>query len=139
MIRSCRAVLVGLVAFAAAAPLGAAGRKDVALGKTWSGSIENENAAKPECLVSAKALEAIWKEWKLGGEPPKVDFAKDIVVAVYSSGSLLKLSNARLDDAGNLEVLGLGTLDLHPGFRYVMAVVKKDGIKTVNGKPLPKE
>jgi hypothetical protein len=28
---------------------------------------------------------------------------------------------------------------LRPGFRYVIATVPKEGVKTVNGKELPKE
>jgi hypothetical protein len=34
---------------------------------------------------------------------------------------------------------GFGTKDLRPGFRYVLGVVPREGVKTVNGKDLPKE
>ena len=70
---------------------------------------------------------------------PKVDFTKEIVVAVYSSGSKLNIAGASLDDKGDLTVLGFGTRDLRPGFRYVLGTVSKDGVKTVNKKELPKE
>jgi hypothetical protein len=70
---------------------------------------------------------------------PKVDFTRDLVVAVYSTGSKLNLAGASLNDVGDLTVLGLGSRDLGPGFRYVLGVVSKEGIKTVNKKPLPKE
>jgi ribosomal protein S12 len=49
------------------------------------------------------------------------------------------MAGATLDEKGNLIVLGFGTRDLRPGFRYVLGTVRKDAVKTVNGKALPKE
>jgi hypothetical protein len=46
---------------------------------------------------------------------------------------------AKLDDQGNLQVLGNATTDSAPGFRYVIATVPREGVKTVDGKELPKE
>ena len=132
------AVLAGL-AFAAVAPPAAAQKKKVEITKKWSGSVEDEKAIKPECITSAKGLEAVWKAWKIEGDVPKVDFTKDIVVAVYSVGSKLNMAGASLDDNGDLTVLGLGTRDIRPGFRYVLGVVSREGVKTVNKKDLPKE
>ena len=43
---------------------------------------------------------------------------------------------ATLDENGNLEVLGLATRDLQPGFRYVIAILSRKGVKTINGKEL---
>ena len=93
---------------------------------------------KPECITSAKGLQAVWKAWMIEGDVPKVDFTKDIVVAVYSVGSKLNMAGANLDDKGNLDVLGFGTRDIRPGFRYVLGVVSREGVKTVNKKDLPK-
>ena len=132
------AVLAGC-AVSALAPQAAAQKKKVAITKKWSGSVENEKAIKPECITSAKGLEAVWKDWKIEGDLPKVDFTKDIVVAVYSAGSKLNLAGANLDDSGDLTVLGFGTSDIRPGFRYVLGVVGREGVKTVNKKDLPKE
>jgi hypothetical protein len=129
----------GLLLATVAAPDALAQKKKIEVKKTWSGSVDNEKAMKPEVITNAKSLEAVWKEWKAAGEVPKVDFTKDIVVAVYSSGSKLNLAGATLDDKGNLTVLGFGTRDLRPGFRYVLAAVSKEGVVTVNGKKLPKE
>jgi hypothetical protein len=105
----------------------------------WNGSVEDEKALKPDVITSAKGLAAVWKAWKAAGETPKVDFDKNIVVAVYSVGSKLNIAGANRDDKGNLDVLGFGTRDIQPGFRYVLGIVSKDGVKTVNGKALPKE
>lgn len=107
----------------------------------WSGSVDDENLMKdaPQAITSAKSFEKIWKAWKIKGDVPKVDFAKFLVVGVYSQGSKLNMAGATLDEKGNLAVLGFGTRDLRPGFRYVLGTVRKEGVMTVNGKALPKE
>ncbi|MBI3407222.1 MAG: hypothetical protein HY040_02555 [Planctomycetes bacterium] len=114
-------------------------KKDVLVVKTWSGSVTDEKLQKdrPEAVTSAQQLEKIWKAWQIEDAVPKIEFDKFLVVAVYSSGSKLSLAGAKLDDNGNLEVLGLGTRDLRDGFRFVLGVVSNDGVKTVNGKKLP--
>ena len=50
-------------------------------------------------------------------------------------GSRLNLI-LQLTEAGDLKVLGLATRDLRPGFRYAMATVPREGVKTVNGQAL---
>ena len=105
--------------------------------KEWSGSIEDPTvvSAAPEIIVSAKEFEALWLAWKLPGPVPEVDFSSYLVAVQTTVGSRLRLS-AVLEDNGNLIVLGLATRDLHPGFRYVLAVLSRTGVKTVNGKEL---
>jgi hypothetical protein len=66
-----------------------------------------------------------------------VNFDKEIVLVAKTVGSKLRL-NALLDEKGDLKALGLATQDLRPGFRYVIISVPKGGVKTVNGKELPK-
>jgi len=139
MFRSLVCVVLASFTFAAVAPHAAAQKKKVEITKKWSGSVEDEKAIKPECITSTKGLEAVWKAWKIEGDVPKVDFTKDIVVAVYSVGSKLNMAGANLDDKGDLTVLGLGTRDIRPGFRYVLGVVSREGVKTVNKKDLPKK
>lgn len=135
--------LVGLVAVATVAlfaSVALAQKTAVKPIKEWTGSVEDEKLAKgaPVCITSAKGLENLWKAWKLADKVPEVDFAKEIVILTTTQGSKLKLF-AALDEKGNLMVGGLGTRDLRPGFRYVIATVRKEGVKTVNGKELPKE
>ena len=135
--------LVGLVAMAAVVLFSSdalAQRKAVKPNKEWTGSVEDEKLAKgaPECITSAKGLQKLWKAWKLPDKAPEVNFTKEIVILTTTEGSKLKLF-AALDEKGNLRVGGLGTRDLRPGFRYVIATVSKEGVKTVNGKELPKE
>jgi hypothetical protein len=139
MFRSLLCAVLAGFAFAAVAPHAAAQKKKVEISKKWSGSVEDEKAIKPDAITSARGLEAVWKAWKIEGDVPKVDFTKDLVVAVYSVGSKLNMGGATLDDNGDLTVLGFGTRDIRPGFRYVLGVVSREGVKTVNKKELPKE
>ena len=108
--------------------------------KEWTGSVDDEALEKdaPACVTSTKGLEKLWKAWKLADKVPEVDFTKEVVILTTTRGSKLRLA-AALDEKGNLMVGGLGTRDLAPGFRYVIATVSKEGVKTVNGKELPKE
>ena len=108
--------------------------------KEWTGSVDDEALEKdaPACVTSAKGLEKLWKAWKIADKVPEVDFTKEIVILATTQGSKLKMA-ATLDEKGNLMVGGLGTRDLAPGFRYVIATVSNEGVKTVNGKELPKE
>ncbi len=103
-------------------------------------SHEDETLAKkaPEngVIASQKAWESLAKDWGIK-DAPKVDFTKEILVVATTVGSRLNL-NTKLSDKGDLTVIGLATRDLRPGFRYAIKSVSREGVKTVNGKELPK-
>jgi putative lipoprotein len=107
---------------------------------SWNGSVADEKLLdKPVTVVAtAEAWQELWKWWKLEGETPAVDFAKNLVVVQTTRGSRLNLT-VKLDDKGDLKVFALATRDLRPGFRYSLGVVSREGVKTVNGVELPKE
>ena len=106
-----------------------------------SGSVNDENLAKeaPESgmIVSQKAWEKLAAAWGIK-DAPKVDFSKELLVLAHTRGSRLNLT-PKVDDKGDLKVLAISTRDLRPGFRYAIKSVSRDGVKTVNGKELPKE
>ena len=135
-----RVLFVAVAALALLASSAWAQKKPVPPSKEIAGSVDDENLMKnaPPVVTTAKGLEKVWKDWKIADPMPPVDFAKDMVVLTTTRGSKLKLL-ATLDDKGDLQIGGLATRDLRPGFRYVIAVVPKEGVKTVNGKELPKE
>ena len=105
------------------------------------GSLDDETLAKAapanEMITTEKDLEKLWKAWKLGDKMPTVDFKKEIVFVSTTVGSRLSPS-VSLDDKGNLNLLALATRDIRPGFRYVVISVPLEGVKTINGKELPK-
>jgi len=135
-------IVVGLALAAVAllTPALLAEKKAVTPSKEFKGSVEDENLVKdaPLVITSGKSLEKLWKSWKIADKMPEVDFAKELVVVTTTRGSQLRLF-ATLDDNGDLAVGGLDTKDLRPGFRYVIGVVPLQGVKSVNGKELPKE
>src|SRR5262245_28715074 len=101
--------LVGLLTTAVLAE-----KKQVTVTKEFSGSVADENLAKgaPTVITSAKALEKLWKDWKIGDKMPEVDFTKELVFVSTTSGSKLKVSLSLDTDKGDLQVLGIATRDL---------------------------
>ena len=89
-------------------------------------------------IVSAKAWEKLAKAWGIK-EPAKVDFSKEFLYVATSVGSKLSITGDKPDDKGELKLGAFGTRDLRPGFRYAIKSFSRDGVKTVNGKELPKE
>ena len=96
-----------------------------------------KSAPESGVIVSAKAWDALVKAWNLGDKLPKVDFDKEIIAVATTVGSRLTF-NPQVKD-GDLKTVAIATRDLRPGFRYAIKSVKKEGVKTVNGKELPKE
>ncbi|MCE9547165.1 MAG: hypothetical protein K8T25_16955 [Planctomycetia bacterium] len=129
-------IILSLVVFSTAA---SADDKPVKLSNQWKGSVADAALADgaPTFIATAKEFDALWTKWKLA-DKPAIDFSKEIVVLATSPGSHLSLS-CTLSDAGNLNVIGMATLDFGEGFRYVIGTVSRDGVKTVQGKELPKE
>lgn len=111
--------------------------KELTPTKQWKGSMNEAETKKgfDPCVTDAETFAKLWKAWKVEGDLPKLDFTKNLVVTVTTVGSVLNL-RLSLDDMGDLKVSGMATRDLRPGFRYVLAVVPKEGVKTVNGKVL---
>lgn len=137
---SFSAIACWILAVVAQASIARAESKPVKPTKTWSGSVEDvalqKLAPAGEYLTRAEDFEKLAKAWKIAEKLPAVDFTKELVLVATTSGSRLNLS-ANLDDQGDLKILGIATRDFGPGFRYVVQVIPRDGIKTVGGKPLP--
>jgi hypothetical protein len=58
------------------------------------------------------------------------------VVVSTTVGSVLHTSFI-MDDKGNLQNVGMATMDIREGFRYSISVLNREGVNTVDGKPLP--
>ena len=108
---------------------------------TWKGSVDDRKLAKemPEngVITNAKDFEKLVKAWNVAEKVPEVNFDKEIVVVAKTDGSILNL-NPVLNEKGDLKTAGFASQDLVPGFRYVIVSVPKEGVKTVDGKELPK-
>jgi hypothetical protein len=136
----CQWLSLAAVTVLAAGVAGAAPKR-VQATNTWMGSIDDEKLAgeMPEngVITQAGDFEKLVKAWKVADKVPDVNFDKELVLVAKTVGSRLTL-NPTLDEKGDLKALGIATRDLRPGFRYVIISVPKDGVKTVNGKGLPK-
>ena len=96
-----------------------------------------KEAPESQVIVSQKGWDKLVKAWGIK-DAPKVDFEKELLIVGTTTGSRLNLSS-KLDEKGDLKVLGAATFDLRPGFRYAIKSVSREGVKTINGKELPKE
>ncbi|MBY0233244.1 MAG: hypothetical protein K2W96_28520 [Gemmataceae bacterium] len=121
----------------------AAARADETLKPTkeWTGRISNEAAkAAPKTgyVSGPKELEKLWKEWKVGDKPPKVDFKKELMLVVTSRGSGISLTPV-IDDKGDLKARAIMTADLREDTGYLIVLVPRKGFKTFQGKELKLE
>lgn len=106
---------------------------------TWDGAVNKEGASEqfPRVITDKAKLAEAWKACEREDAVPEVDFSKKFVVVSTTSGSRLNVGG-RLNDKGDLQVLAIGTRDFRPGFRYVIAVFPREGVKSVDGVELPK-
>jgi hypothetical protein len=106
-----------------------------------SGSLDNPGLATQVppggVIVTARDWQGLYEAWGIKN-PPKVDFDKEFLVVATSRAGKLVL-NTKLGDDGDLRTEALANSDIQGGFRYAIKSVKRDGVKTVNGKPLPVE
>jgi hypothetical protein len=106
------------------------------------GSLDDRELQKavPEngIIASQLAWEKLGKAWNIK-LPAKVDFDKEFLYVATTVGSKLNISGGKIDDKGDMKVGAISTRDLRDGFRYGIKTFSKEGVKTVNGKELPKE
>ena len=136
-----RRSLALLVALSLVAGLTAADKpKPIKPSKSFTGRIDKDQQKEGPAngvIANAKDLEKLWKAWKIKDEMPKVDFDKELVLVVTSSTSGLRAS-ATLDDKGDVKVLSLATRDIRDDFAFNILVISRTGVKTINGKDIPK-
>lgn len=111
--------------------------KEVPVINQWSGRTTLEKAKlapKDKFLTGPEQLARLWKEWRVKGEPPAVDFKKTAVLVVAAGGSKLKAVPI-LTDKGNLIARVEATTDITPDIGYSILAVSARGVKTVHGKP----
>jgi len=104
----------------------------------WQGSVADDAlmATVPPLVQKDADLQMLWKSWGQKEAVPTVDFSRDILVIVVSKGSKIMAISTKLDEAGDLKAVAGSTRDLRPGFRFRMQAVKREGVKSVNGKAL---
>lgn len=131
-------VAVALFALlAAGTPANAADKKAV---KEWTGQVEDvklekawENATP---ITNKDDFAKVWKSWTGKEEVPEVDFEKELVLV--STNKIGQISGLILSDQKGGNFVSTGSIDAKKikGFTYALTVFKRDGIKTINNKPL---
>lgn len=129
--------------FAAAlflAPLSADEPKEKKPTVELGGSIDDESLQKEApanfVIVSQKGWDALAKAWGIK-DAPKVDFTKELLIVGTWKGSSFSLRPTLKDS--DLSIGAGGTKDLRSGFRWKVQTFPREGVKTVQGKDLPKE
>lgn len=119
-----------------------AGAKEVKVRRSWDGVVKDEKLRKeapPNGVVTdRKAWAKLWKAWRGGEKVPEVDFDKELALILTCDGpNKIDPPVLLLDGKRGLKVQPpVATLVPGPGFGYKIVTVQREGIKTVNGKPL---
>ncbi len=87
-------------------------------------------------ILSQKEWERLAAAWGIK-EPAKVDFTKEILLVGTWRGTSFKFLSDVKD--GDLTTELVGDKDIKPGFRFKVISLSRDGIKSFQGKALPKE
>jgi len=108
----------------------------------WAGVIPDESLRKaaPEsgAIGDSDAFKALWDAWRSGEQTPEIDFTKTIIVVGTIDGPNRMFVSLK-NEAGNLQTQFGGTKVGGPGFGYIIAAVKREGIDRVNGQPLAQD
>jgi hypothetical protein len=130
--------------FGTSAVIGAEAKK-VEVRQSWDGTIPDDKLRKEEpangFITDEKTWAKLWKAWCGNAKLPKVDFDKELILVQTVEGlNTISPPDLRLTDKGNLRVpLPVSTLlPASGGFGYKIVTVRRDGVKTVNGKTLKK-
>ncbi len=109
--------------------------------RRWGGKFRDaamrSRMPKAGVIADNAAWAKLWKAWRKDAVPT-VDFTKELVVLQAVDGPNDVLVTARLEPSGNLHVLAAATKMGGPGFGYGMLTVVRKGVRTINGKPVPR-
>jgi len=128
-----------LVAFVASSA-GGTEEREIATINFWHGSVADESFRDQgvDFLTNQRALEELWLAWGIEEPLPLIDFNTEIALVITGNGSILRFSGVTVSDHGDLVFGRTESLDLVPGFRYALGTVKRAGIRTINGKDMPR-
>jgi|GEM_PF-968290 len=87
-------------------------------------------------IADANTLRELLTAWGHKDADWTTDFSNNIVLVATADGPNRVRVTAKLID-GDLKVLGMATRMAGPGFGWAMLVHSRQGVKTVDGKPLP--
>lgn len=136
MIRSPLFLALALIVTAVAAA------DDVVPLKKYSGICRDDRlrpvAPKSGVIVDQESLVTLWKAWTVEGPVPSLNFRDHLVTVATVDGPNRSFSGAlQLSEAGDLTYQVASTKMAGPGFGYLLMVVPRAGLKSVNGQAIP--
>lgn len=118
------------------------GGRSVPVLVAWQGQVKLErrkDAPQSGYIADQEAWQALWTSWR-GVEPaPWINFDEAIILVAANRDPNRIGVTATLDDAGDLRVVHRSTLIafINPTeFAYQFALIRREGIKTIGGKPI---
>jgi hypothetical protein len=111
-------------------------RPTVNLSGEVSDRARRANAPVTGVIVSQKEWDVLADQWDIK-DNPRVDFRREILVVGVSDAESFTLTPTVKD--GDLTIVSTASKATRDGFRWKVVSVPRAGLKTVNGKPLPRE
>jgi hypothetical protein len=104
--------------------------------KTWSGRLPlDERPPLQTSIAKDSDWARIWKQCRVQGPSPKVDFHKTLGLVAVRRGSLVKFMNMSVED-GNLKTNVVVTPDMPDYMSCAIVLIDRAGIRKVNGNPV---
>lgn len=106
--------------------------------KEWRGRVDHAMGAKAPArgyLASQAELDKLWAAWQIPGKSPKVDFKTRLVLVRTCNCSHISITPL-LSEQGDLHIQVTITKDLREDTAYVIILISRQRIRTVEGKPL---
>jgi len=130
-------LLLGCLLFLSVSPVQAAAREIKPL-KQWRGRIERfipYSNPVGDYLANQAKLDQLWTDWQIPGKSPQVDFKTGLVLVRTCNCSLISIAPL-LSEQGDLHIQVTMTKDLRDDTAYVLVLIPRQGIRTIEGKPI---
>jgi hypothetical protein len=106
--------------------------------KQWRGTLPIDRAPmRVSHVTDAVTLGKLWKSWEVAYPLPNVDFSRQIVLAAMARSGLVMFMGPVIDADGDLKKNVVATPDAPNYWSWAISVVERDGVVSVDGKPLP--
>jgi hypothetical protein len=123
-------IVIGCGGVASAQPMTAAPVK------SWSGRVPlDERPPLQSSIAKESDWARIWKQCRVQGPAPRVDFQKMLGLVAVRRGSVVKFMSLNVED-GDLKTNVVVTADMPDYMSCAIVLVNRAGIKKVNGHPV---
>lgn len=147
----CSTVVLSVLLLLVAAPSlaegpvrsGSAAKDRVSVEQYWTGEAPIEvkkQAPKSPCVADSAAWKKLWQAFRRNERKvPDIDFEKWLVLVVVSDDPNALSLRVERDMQGDVSIVSTSTEKTYSDpkiCKYEFARIKRDGIKSINGKPI---